>query len=211
MTDASTDATASHWDEVYATKDPAEVSWFQRTPAMSHRLVAELEPPPSSLIDVGAGASVFVDELLDADTVEVAVLDVAARALDVVRDRLGERADAVEFITADVRGFAPARTYDVWHDRAVFHFLTDPADQQRYVEVAARAVTPGGAAVIGSFAPDGPTQCSGLETLRLHPDDLAERFAPWFHLARAEREVHRTPWDAEQAFTWVVLRRVAAA
>lgn len=208
---ASPEPTADHWDAVYTEKSPAEVSWFQRTPSTSLELIGALEPRPTSIVDVGAGASTLVDRLLASGLTDVSVLDVSERALRVVRERLGEQASQVTFVVADVRAFVAGRTYDLWHDRAVFHFLTEPADQERYVQAATRAVAPGGALVLGCFAPDGPTQCSGLDTLRLGPDELAARFVPHFTLERAEREVHHTPWEAEQAFTWVVLRRTASA
>jgi len=196
-----------HWDDVYRTRSTDEVSWFQSDPVMSMRLVGDLRPEPRSLIDVGAGASLLVDRLIERGGIEVTVLDVSDEALAVVRARLADRAAEVEFVCADLRLWTPRRQWDVWHDRAVFHFLVDPAERGAYETTVERAVAPGGAVVIGCFATDGPEQCSGLPTARHDAGDLAEVFAASFVLEHSEREVHHTPGGAEQPFTWVVLRR----
>ena len=193
-----------HWDAVYVEKGPQTVSWFQREPAVSLRLLRELAPPPASVIDVGAGASLLADRLLDGGWTDVTVLDVSAAAGALVRKRLG---DAVQVITADVLSWTPPRTYDACHDRAVFHFLTSPQDRARYVGVATAAVRQGGALVLGTFAADGPEQCSGLPTARYAPEELAAQFDDAFDLERSESEQHTTPWGAVQHFTWVGLRR----
>jgi SAM-dependent methyltransferase len=200
----SDDGRRAHWEDVYSSKGVDEVSWFQREPEVSLRLVAGA---PGSVVDVGAGASVLVDRLLAAGRTDVTLLDLSSAALAVTRERLGPAADGVTFVAADVVGWDPGRTFDCWHDRAVFHFLTDPARQAAYVATAGRLVAPGGAVVLGTFAADGPTQCSGLPTARHEPADLASQFAHDFDLEHAEHETHRTPWGAEQHFTWVVLRR----
>ena len=197
---------AQHWDGVYAAKDATDVSWYQRSPTVSLRLV---DRTPGSVVDVGAGASTLVDGLLDAGRSDLTLVDLSAEALDVTRTRLGVRAKSVSFVVGDVLTWSPGRTYDVWHDRAVFHFLTDPEDQQRYVQTATGAVAPGGVLVMGTFAPDGPTHCSGLETARHDAASLETLFADGFRLEHAEMEIHRTPWETEQHFTWVVLRRAA--
>lgn len=195
---------AKHWDDVYRRTPSEQTSWFQRRPDVSLRLLAGT---PGSVVDVGAGMSHLADHLLRGGRTDVTLVDVSSEALDAVRERLGPDTPGVAFVTADIVGWEPGRTFDCWHDRAVFHFLTDPAAQATYVETAARLVAPGGVVVLGTFAPDGPTQCSGLPTARHAPDDLAALFSPDFTLEHAEREVHRTPRDAEQVFTWVVLRR----
>jgi hypothetical protein len=151
---------------------------------------------------------VLVDRLLDARFPDVTVLDVSELALTIVRQRLAERHEQVSLIVADLLHWTPHRQWDSWHDRAVFHFLTEESDRTRYVEVATRAVAHGGTVVIGSFGLDGPEQCSGLETARYDAEGLAEQFSEAFVLERAEQEVHRTPSGAEQSFTWVVLRRL---
>jgi SAM-dependent methyltransferase len=180
-----------------------------------------------SMIDVGAGASVLVDALIDGaharasaldtpalDTpapntpvLDITLLDVSQAALDVVRRRLIGRDRGVTYLVADIVGWNPPRQWDAWHDRAVFHFLVDAAHRAAYVDAASRAVAPGGVLVIGAFALDGPQQCSGLPTARYDADGLAAAFDRDFTLEHAEREVHRTPGGSDQAFTWVVLRR----
>ena len=218
---------ADHWSEVYQTKPAHQVSWYQADPTVSLRLLTSLRPRPASVIDVGAGASVLVDALIDeANTraadpdatepdvtetdvtlLDVTLLDVSESALDVVRRRLAGRDRGVTYLVADIVHWSPQRQWDAWHDRAVFHFLVDAAQRAAYVDTASRAVAPGGALVIGAFALDGPQQCSGLPTARYDADGLAAAFGHAFTLEHAEREVHRTPGGADQAFTWVVLRR----
>jgi SAM-dependent methyltransferase len=194
---------AAHWDAVYAGKPTDEVSWYQREPAVSLRLLSECAPAPAEVLDVGAGASTLADRLVDGGW-DVTLLDVSAEALAVVRARLADRA---AYVVADLLTWTPDRAYRAWHDRAVFHFLTDPADQERYVGLAAHTVTAGGVVVLGTFAEDGPESCSGLPTARWSAERLAARFAPAFAAVHAEREEHVTPWGAAQPFTWVVLRR----
>lgn len=196
-----------HWDEVYATKDVESVSWFQSTPEVSLRLV---ERVPGSVVDVGAGASTLVDSLLARGPTDITLLDVSAEALEVTRRRLGDRAAQVSFVAVDVLEWEPGRDYDCWHDRAVFHFLTDPEQQRSYVRTASRTIAPGGGLVLGTFALDGPEQCSGLPTARYDADGLAAVFGDGFVLEHAETEVHHTPWGSDQAFTLVVLRRAPA-
>lgn len=209
MSDEPAQGHEAHWCTVWGDRDPAEVSWFQDVPEVSCRLVVGDGPPPRSVVDVGAGASLLVDRLLDAGITDVTVVDVALAATMQVRARLGSRGASVSYVVADVRSWSPGRTWDVWHDRAVLHFLTVPDDAQRYARRAAGSVPSGGRAVIGCFAPDGPEQCSGLPTVRRSAADLAALFGPWFDLEHDEREIHHTPWGSEQPFTWVVLRRRA--
>jgi SAM-dependent methyltransferase len=200
--------TAGHWDSVFATKASDEVSWFQAQPTTSLRLLERWASPAGSVIDIGAGASTLVDVLLDGGWQDMTVLDVSAAALTKVRNRLGEGAEAVTFIAADVRSWQPNRTFDAWHDRAAFHFLVEQADRDRYVAMAAQAVTPGGVVVLAAFAGDGPTECSGLPTSRYDTDELVHAFGPAFALEHAEREEHTTPFGTIQPFSWVVLRHL---
>lgn len=194
---------AEHWDGVHAGRAQDEVSWYQREPSLSLRLLVE-HAPGRPVLDVGAGRSELADHLLAQGFTDVTLLDVSERALTAVRERLGDRA---HYVVTDVLAWAPERRYAAWHDRAVFHFLTDLEDQATYVGLAGESVEPGGVVVLGTFAQDGPEACSGLPTVRWSADALAERFAPVFSLVHAEREVHVTPAGAEQPFTWVVLRR----
>lgn len=200
---------AAHWDDVYGTKAEDAVSWFQESPATSVELLDALPlEPVCSLVDVGGGASRLVDALLDRGGVEVTVLDVASEGLAHAQRRLGDRADAVHWVTADVTRWRPPTRYDVWHDRAVFHFLVDADDRAHYRSVLESAVAPGGYAVLATFAVDGPEQCSGLPVQRYDADTLeAELGAGWSRVA-SRRQVHRTPWESEQPFTWLVLQRV---
>jgi ubiquinone/menaquinone biosynthesis C-methylase UbiE len=196
-----------HWDAVYGTRATDEVSWYQRLPTTSQRLLTSVSSPGGAVIDVGAGASTLADTLLGSGWTDVTVLDVSRTALAVVRDRLGERQRSVSFVVANVLSWQPERTFDAWHDRAVFHFLVRPDQREKYVATASRAVRPGGVLVLGTFAADGPTQCSGLPTARYDADALAAAFAPGFTLEHSEREEHVTPGGAVQPFTWAVLRR----
>lgn len=195
---------STHWDDVYRAKPVDTVSWYQDRPAVSLRLVTSAATPSSAVVDVGAGASTLADELLAAGWTDLTVLDVSAAALALVRERLD---GAVQAVVTDLLAWAPERQYDVWHDRAVLHFLVDPEQQRRYVDVAAAAVRSGGALVVGVFAPDGPTQCSGLPTERYDAERLEQLLAPRFASVHSESEVHTTPAGAQQSFTWAVLRR----
>ncbi|MDX6234885.1 MAG: hypothetical protein QOH68_4017 [Nocardioidaceae bacterium] len=196
--------TAQHWDEVFRTKDTHQVSWYQDAHDTSLALIADT---PGSVIDVGAGSSTLVDELLAVGCTELTVLDISEAALELIRRRLAHRADLVSFEVADITSWQPQRTYEVWHDRAVFHFLTNPGAQSSYVDLVTRAISPGGALVLGTFAEDGPTQCSGLPTARYSATDLASRFSDGFDLEQHTHETHQTPAGTEQSFTWVKLRR----
>jgi SAM-dependent methyltransferase len=198
------DEGAGHWNTVFASRDLHTVSWFEEMPTHSVEL---LRPQPGSVIDIGAGASRLPDALLADGRDDITVLDISHEALAVTRERLGSAEGRVGYIVSDVLSWEPARTYDAWHDRAVFHFLTAPADQTAYVGLAARALTPGGLLVLATFGPDGPTSCSGLPTARHSADDLAALFAPTFTLTHAETRMHRTPAGAEQQFTWVTALR----
>jgi len=202
-----TEPRAEHWDDVYSSKGTDEVSWFQSEPERSLRHITAVADVERSVVDVGAGASVLVDRLLDVGFHDLTVVDISAQALATVRDRLGDRADVVTFTCSNVLAWQPGRTFDVWHDRAVFHFLTRPDDRASYVALATSAVDPGGHLVLSAFALDGPTHCSGLEVARHDASSLAEEFAAGFTLLHSDREEHRTPWQAIQPFTWVVLRR----
>ncbi|MBK9124952.1 MAG: class I SAM-dependent methyltransferase [Chloroflexi bacterium] len=200
----------AHWSRVYQTKAADDVSWYQATPRVSLDLLRRTGATPASrLIDVGAGASTLVDHLLANGYATVTLLDIAPEALDAVRARLGERAASVTFIAGDVtRITLPADAYDVWHDRAVFHFLRDPAQRAAYVESARRALKPGGVVIMATFALDGPQQCSGLDVMRYDAAGLQREFGPQFDLVESMDETHRTPWGGEQQFVYCVLRRV---
>jgi trans-aconitate methyltransferase len=197
---------AVHWDGVYATRPSTSVSWYQRDPSISVRLIRSLTTPASSVVDVGAGASTLVDYLVAAEYDDVTLVDVSRAALEQVERRVGPGA-GVSYVAADVLEWEPSRRFDLWHDRALFHFLVDPRDQGSYVDLALSATAPGGHLVLGGFDEDGPTHCSGLAVARHSAADLAATFAPAFDIVSSEREVHHTPSGTVQSFTWVVLRR----
>lgn len=196
----------NHWDEVYGRSSVTDVSWFQNDPAISVALLAEAGAGPHEpIVDVGGGASILVDRLLELGHADVTVLDVAAGALAAAKARLGTRADHATWIVSDLLAWQPTRHYRVWHDRAVFHFLTDAADRDRYRHLTRRALLPRGHLIIGTFAADGPTHCSGLPTARYDPDALAAEF-PDYEVVRARRQEHETPAGRIQPFTWLLLR-----
>lgn len=196
-----------HWEARYRGQAPDEVSWFQRDPAMSLRLLAAAGlGPHTSVVDVGGGASTLADRLLDLGVPDITVLDLAAGALRESRDRLGPAGAQVTWLAQDLLQWRPVRRYDLWHDRAMFHFLTEPGDRARYAAVLDEALGPDGSVVIATFAEDGPEYCSGLPVVRYREDELARQF-PDLHPVRAQREEHRTPAGAIQPFTWLVLSR----
>lgn len=209
MNAAASPPAADHWRQVYETKSPDAVSWYQPVPEPSLRALERLAvSPTAAFIDIGAGASLLADELLARGFTDLTVLDIAAPALDATRIRLGAKADLVRWIVADMTDFRPGRRYDVWHDRAVFHFLTEPAQRAAYRE-ALRAGTPQDAFVImATFAADGPERCSGLPVRRYDASGLAAELGPDFVPREAWREEHVTPWGAPQAFQWCVFRRL---
>ncbi len=198
--------TASHWQQVYHSKSPDEVSWFQPTAAVALSIITHRLPQRDvAIIDVGSGASTLIDDLLDAGYQRVTALDLAAAALAQSQQRLGDRAARVEWLVGDVLiADLPPASFDLWHDRAVFHFLLSPDERHRYVVQVARALRPGGLAVIATFAEDGPVRCSGLDTMRYSASELHTEFGADFRLLESRREAHVTPWGAVQAFTLCV-------
>ncbi len=200
--------TREHWDDVYRTRSAEQVSWFQPRPEPSLRALDRLGIAPSqSLVDVGGGASRLVDCLIERGFTDLCVLDIAAPALEATRRRLGPAAAGVRLEVADVTRWRPARRWELWHDRAVFHFLTDPADRAGYREALAAGLAAGGHAVLATFAPKGPERCSGLPVRRYDAAGLAAEFAGLLEPAGAWSETHTTPAGAPQAFTWCLFRR----
>jgi 2-polyprenyl-3-methyl-5-hydroxy-6-metoxy-1,4-benzoquinol methylase len=197
-----------HWQNIYQTKDTTQVSWYQEHAGLSLRLIQETGVAVAGhIIDVGGGASILVDDLLAAGYQQVSVLDISGTALDIARNRLGARASAVTWIEADITQVdLPHHAYDVWHDRATFHFLTQPEDRQRYVRVVQHAVKPGGHVIVATFALDGPSQCSGLHVMQFNADSLHNEFGDDFKLIDSLRESHRTPFGTEQHFVYCYCR-----
>lgn len=200
---------ASHWQQVYTTRPDTGVSWFEAEPRQSlAMLTAAGATSATGIVDVGGGASRLVDALLDRGYADLTVLDVSSAALAASRARLGSRAAEICWQVADITTWLPARTYDVWHDRAVFHFLTEAADRAAYLERLRAALAPGGQAIIATFAPDGPERCSGLPVMRHDAGTLAAALGPDFALAQAERDIHITPTGDEQRFQFCRFVRV---
>jgi trans-aconitate methyltransferase len=204
------DDRVAHWDKVYTTKSIDAVSWYQLRPTTSLELLSHVGlSKESALLDIGGGASVLVDFLLDDGFTDVSVLDIAAPALTAAKQRLGEaRAAKVKWLVADLTKWKPERTYDLWHDRAVLHFLTEEGDRAAYAKVVNSALKPGGQAIIATFAPDGPEKCSGLVVRRHSPADMAELLGPGFVLEEERREEHHTPGGSAQRFAWGRFRKL---
>jgi 2-polyprenyl-3-methyl-5-hydroxy-6-metoxy-1,4-benzoquinol methylase len=199
---------ARHWQTVYETKAPDEVSWFQREPRLSLSLITRVAPSlHARIIDVGGGASTLVDGLVGAGYTNVTVLDLASAALQQARKRLGPDATRVTWSVSDVLNatIAPA-SIDVWHDRAVFHFLTRAEDRSRYILQVQRSVRPGGHVLVATFAEDGPTRCSGLDVARYSPTQLHGVFGAGFVLETSVRENHTTPSGNQQGFIYCLCR-----
>lgn len=194
-----------HWNAAYAQGD-TRVSWFQDEAAPSLERILRVAGPGDSLIDVGGGSSPLADGLLAAGFDDVSVLDVSDAGMSLSRERLGAAAEAVEWIVADLLDWQPGRTYDVWHDRAVFHFLVDEAQRERYRATMLRALASSGRAVMGVFADDGPEQCSGLPVRRHSERELADWLGPEFEILEASRQQHTTPGGNSQSFVWVSAR-----
>lgn len=204
------DVRREHWEAVYRDKPDAGLSWRQEDPALSFALALRLARPDDAVVDIGAGESALAGRLARAGYRAVTALDISAAAIDRARARAGEHAASVRWVVADVLASPDLGAAAMWHDRAVFHFLTDEQERRQYAALAAQTVVPGGHAVIAAFAPDGPERCSGLPVRRYSAEALAQAFAPAFELASSERETHTTPWGKDQPFTYAVLRRSTA-
>jgi len=192
-----------HWDDAYSIRGAQGVSWFQSEPAVSLELIDSLGLDPATpVVDIGGGASVLADRLLGKGYNDISVLDVSEVALNAGRRRVGDT-PCVRWLHEDLLSWSPARRYGLWHDRAVFHFLTDEEDQGVYLEKMRSALTPGGALVLATFADDGPEHCSGLPVARYSVDQLLTRLGSRFELTASRRELHATPGGALQPFTWI--------
>lgn len=192
-----------HWEKVYQTKKPTEVSWYQIHPGVSLDLIASTGIDLTrKIIDVGGGASVLADKLLEQGFKDITVLDIASKAIQRAQERLKENAHKIKWIEADITAFEPPEQYDVWHDRAVFHFLTNPQDIKKYIRAMEKAVKTGGHVIIGGFSLDGPAKCSGLDVERYDAQKMKKELGGSFTLVKAVDEAHKTPWDKEQKFTY---------
>jgi hypothetical protein len=198
-------AEPEHWDATYETKGAQGVSWYQPVPNVSLDLIRQMEVVADApVIDVGGGESLLVDNLLTRGFSDLTVLDLSKVALDEARRRAPS--PQVRWVQADVRTWGPDRTYGLWHDRAVFHFLVDPDDRAAYMRTLTAATAPGSTVIVATFAPTGPETCSGLPVARYSSPDLAEALGPRFDLLATEEEEHTTPSGGVQPFTWVAGR-----
>jgi len=196
----------THWDAVYLAKQDQELSWFQSEPALSLEWIAAVAAPPARVIDVGGGTSSLAARLLERGY-RVSVLDISSAALSRAKAALGTRAKDIHWILADVTDADDIGQFDVWHDRAVFHFLTSAEARQKYVDLARRTIAREGHLIIATFAPAAPQQCSGLNVCRYDAQALSSEFGNGFRLLRSTNQIHRTPWNKAQEFTYVILQR----
>lgn len=198
-----------HWERIYRTLAPTELSWYQDRPRRSLELIHSTGVTTTAqIIDVGGGTSTLVDELLGEGYQHITVLDVAGTALELTRQRLGARAAAVTWIEADITSVElPPHCYDIWHDRAVFHFLTQPEARRRYVETMRHAVRSQGYVIVATFGLEGPTRCSGLDVVRYSSATLADEFGAAFEVVNWVRDLHRTPLEAEQKFQYCTFQK----
>lgn len=201
-----------HWEKLYASKAPEAVSWFQQHAELSLNLIkATGAPLDASIIDVGGGASTLVDDLVREGYSDLSVLDLSAAAMDAARQRLGAQASKVNWFEADITQIElPRKRYNIWHDRAVFHFLTTQKQRDAYVRAVYYSVKPGGHVIIATFAEDGPEQCSGLPVMRYRADDLHDEFGEAFTLLKHQKEAHQTPFGTVQQFVYCYCRRIGA-
>lgn len=197
----------AHWDTAYRDRGAAGVSWFQPTPSVSLELIHRVGvPSDAAVIDVGGGASTLIDALAGEGFGDLTVLDISAEALGIIRDRL-PLGSAVALVQGDVLAWAPERTFDLWHDRAVLHFLVDEGTRRRYFDRVRKALRPNGHIIVGAFAADGPPSCSGLPVVRYSPEALSALLGDDFDVVTQTREEHVTPTGGVQPFTWIAARR----
>jgi SAM-dependent methyltransferase len=198
----------THWETVFSTKAPDTVSWYRPHLEVSLDLIERQTPGRSaSIIDVGAGESTLVDDLLGRGYQQLTVLDVSTTAIEATKQRLGRSAEFVHWMLGDITQISlPPQSFDVWHDRAVFHFLTDLKQREAYVRSVLNAVRPGGHVIVSTFGPEGPTKCSGLEVMRYDAEALHREFGGRFRIEEHAEELHRTPWGATQQFVYCCCR-----
>ncbi len=198
-----------HWEKVYRTRQSDSVSWFQEHADLSLRMIHNTGlGKGAAIIDVGGGASTLVDDLVAEGYTDLTVLDLSSTAIAVAKQRLGRHADAIHWMEGDItRAEFQIHRFDIWHDRAVFHFLTDPKDRHAYVERVMKAVKPGGHVIVATFAEDGPDKCSGLSVMRYKPETLHDEFGDSFLLVEHEREAHHTPSGEIQPFVYCYCRK----
>jgi 2-polyprenyl-3-methyl-5-hydroxy-6-metoxy-1,4-benzoquinol methylase len=198
----------THWESIYGSKPPDAVSWYRPHLEVSLDLIERCAAGASaSIIDVGAGESTLVDDLVSRGYREITVLDVSKTAIEATKQRLGRSAEYVRWMLGDITQVSlRPQSFDVWHDRAVFHFLTEPTQREAYVRSVLNAVRPGGYVIVSTFGPEGPTKCSGLDVMRYDAEALHREFGKRFRIEESSKEIHRTPWGAAQQFVYCCCR-----
>jgi ubiquinone/menaquinone biosynthesis C-methylase UbiE len=200
-----------HWDKVYAVKGLTEVSWYQAVPSVSLGFLDELEVPVfASIIDIGGGDSLLVDHLLEKGYTDITVLDISPAAIHRAKERLGEKAARVSWIVSDIMSFVPERSYDCWHDRAAFHFLTEKKEIEGYIAIAQKSIKPSGKIIIGTFSEAGPQKCSGLPVKQYSETTLTAIIGKWFKKIKCIHTAHRTPANTLQDFLFCSFKRINA-
>ena len=197
-----------HWESVYTSKDDTQVGWYQPDPEISFRLIETASPEKGSVIDIGGGTSRLPEKLLDHGYKRITVLDISAAAVAKAKRRLAERASMIDWILGDVTEVRQLGHFDIWHDRAVFHFFGEPSDRRRYVELAGRTLLKGSHLIVGTFAKNGPPRCSGLDVCRYDAAGLAAEFSPVFRAVDETSHLHHTPTGKPQPFIFLTLERV---
>lgn len=198
---------SEYWDDIYKKKDELHQSWFQEKPEKSLKMIDELNlSKNSSIIDIGSGESRLVDHLLEQQYSNITLLEISATAVGKTKNRLGANAEKIKFVTTDVTLFRPQQKYDLWHDRAVFHFLTNQTDIEKYLECVQSALKIGGNLIISTFSKNGPDKCSGLPISKYSKEDLKNIFGGFFTSSNCSEMTHKTPWDSTQDFVYCVFK-----
>jgi 2-polyprenyl-3-methyl-5-hydroxy-6-metoxy-1,4-benzoquinol methylase len=200
----------NHWENIYATKRPDEVSWYQPAPEESINFFNQLLIPKTApVIDIGGGDSLLVDHLLDMGYTDLTVLDISSKAINRAKKRLGSRAKSVKWIISDITDFKTIRKYDCWHDRAAFHFLNSAEQVEKYIEIANNHITPKGKLILATFSTDGPDKCSGLTVKKYNQKLLVNTLKKWFSKIKCITANHTTPFNTKQSFLFCSFKKIA--
>lgn len=197
-----------YWNNIYTKNNPNEVSWFQQEPFISLQLIKRVSNNTARILDVGGGASVLTDYLLKSNFTNIGVLDISDKAMDHAKKRLAEQAGKVEWYVKDITDFVSSHPYDIWHDRAVFHFLTNSKSRALYIKTLKNTLNPGGYAIIATFAKEGPTQCSGLDIVQYDNSSIQHELGDDFILIDSQSDIHITPKNREQHFNYFLFKRL---
>lgn len=199
----------AHWEDIYAKKKLSEVSWYQPNPASSLEFILSGNPSKADtkIIDIGGGDSFLIDRLVEQHFQQVYLLDISARAISRAKERLAQQAEKVVWIESDIINFAPQEQFDIWHDRAAFHFLINTEEVTRYVHLATASITENGRLIIGTFSKNGPTKCSGIDIVQYSSDELESLFQSNFELTETKTLLHKTPFDTTQEFVFCSFRK----